>query len=327
MLAFIVVLAFACTPKKAKYIFNEGFVYGTIYHITYESPDGSDLHDKIKSELNRFDFSLSTFNPESVVSKINNNTSVQTDSLFRKVFLRSIEIWESSQRAFDPTVAPLVNAWGFGFKHAENITQNLIDSLLQFTGMEKIKLQADTICKSDQRVMLDFSAIAKGYAVDVIGTLLENLGCKSYMVEIGGEVVTKGINPRGAVWQIGINQPNDDEPLTPNQFQAIIAISGKGLATSGNYRNFYEKDGKKYAHTINPASGFPVDHNLLSATVIANDCMTADAYATAFMVLGTEKAMELASNLHDIEVFLIYDDENGERKVMQTAGFSDFIVE
>lgn len=324
LLASLLLLS-ACSTKKPQTVFNEGFIFGTVYHITYESPDGSDLHDQIKTELKRLDFSFSTYNKESVISKINRNESFETDSLFRVVFLRSVEISKASGGAFDPTVAPLVNAWGFGFKNAETISNTLIDSLRQFVGMDKIELKNDVIVKSDPRVMLDFSAIAKGYAVDVVGNLLHRLGCRNYMVEIGGEVVAKGVNQHKAVWRIGINEPNDDEPLSSANFQAIIQLPDKAVATSGNYRNFYEKDGKKYAHTIDPSTGYPVDHSLLSATVVAKDCMTADAWATAFMVLGIEKAYILANNLNELDAYFIFSDESGERKTMQTDHFDRYI--
>ncbi len=317
----------ACTIKTPNYIFNEGFVYGTIYHITYESPDGRDLHDEIKNKLKQLDHSFSTFNKESVISKINRNESDQTDTLFSNVFKRSVEIWKSSDGAFDPTVAPLVNAWGFGFKNAENISEKLIDSLLTFVGLDKVHLSNDKIVKSDPRVMLDFSAIAKGYTVDIIAEWLLNRGCKNLMVEIGGEVRTSGVNNKGKVWRIGINEPNENEPLSPDDLQAIIQLPKKSVATSGNYRNFYEKNGKKYAHTINPSSGYPTEHNLLSVTVIANDCMTADGWATAFMVLGLDQAYTLANSLNGIEAYFIYNDENGMHQTRQTKGFSEFLVE
>jgi len=317
----------ACTIKTPKYIFNEGYVYGTIYHLTYESPEGKDWHNEIKDEFKRLDHSFSTFNKESVISKINRNESAQTDTLFNNVFNRSVEIWQSSGGAFDPTVAPLVNAWGFGFKNAENISNKLIDSLLTFVGMNKVRLSNDQIEKSDDRVMLDFSAIAKGYTVDIIAEWLIHKGCKNVMVEIGGEVRASGVNPKGNVWRIGINEPNENEPITPNDFQAIILLPEKSVATSGNYRNFYEKDGKKYAHTINPSTGYPVEHNLLSVTVVADDCMTADGWATAFMVLGLDQAYTLANSLKGIEAFFIYNDENGMHQIRQTNGFSKFLIE
>ncbi len=327
--AVILIVTTSCAPnnQQVNYISNNGFVYGTIYNITYESPNGNNLQHKIDSVLSRLDHSLSTFKKESVLSKVNNNEPVVLDSFFIDVFNRSTEIFETSEGAFDPTVAPLVNAWGFGFKHKEKVNQHLIDSILQITGFSLIEFDGKKIKKADERVMLDFSSIAKGYSVDVVGQFLKSQGCKNYMVEIGGEIVAHGKSPSGRIWRIGINEPNDNEPINAPELQEIIQLEDVGLATSGNYRNFYMENGKKYAHTINPSTGYPVDHNLLSATVVAQDCMTADAMATAFMVMGTEKALALANKLEGLEAYLIYDDENGERAVAYTPGFSKFIVE
>jgi FAD:protein FMN transferase len=241
----VIGLQLACTQKPATYIYNEGFIYGTVYHMTYQSPGNVDLQEEITNELNRLDLSFSTFKPSSIISRINTNQAVVLDTLFINVFNRSQEVWKQTNGAFDPTVMPLVNAWGFGFKHRENVTNEMIDSLLGFVGMEMIWLNDSVALKSDTRVMLDFSAIAKGYAVDVIGLLLAKHGCENYMVEIGGEMLTQGVNPKGKPWRVGINEPNEDEPAAPENFQAILQISGKAIATSGNYRNFYEKDGKK----------------------------------------------------------------------------------
>lgn len=326
LLFFLLLFLFSCNNTKSQYFTNNGLVFGTYYHIIYESPEGNDLLDVIETELQRLDMSLSTYKEESVLSKVNTNQTVVLDSLFINVFIRSMQIAEQTNGAFDPTVAPLVNAWGFGFKKKEDITPELIDSIKQFIGYKKIKLNNGQIEKDDKRIMLDFSAIAKGYSVDVIGMLLERLGCKNYMVEIGGEVVAKGVNKEGIDWRIGINQPKEDETNTSTALQAIVGLKNKALATSGNYRNFYYEDGKKFAHTIDPKSGYPVEHSLLSATVMANDCMTADAFATAFMVMGLKKAQELISQQSYIDVFLIYADENGENQILMTKGFQQYVI-
>ncbi|MFA9391663.1 MAG: FAD:protein FMN transferase [Prolixibacteraceae bacterium] len=318
----------ACNPAKstAKYMANDGAIYGTYYHVSYESPEGYDLHPKIDSVLHEMDLSLSTFKTESILSKVNTNQNVVLDNWFVNVFNEAQKVSELTAGAFDVTVAPLVNVWGFGFRKKELITPELIDSIEDFVGYQKVKLVNGKIRKDDQRTMLDFSAIAKGYTVDVIGDLLASEGCKNFMVEIGGEVVAHGVNKEGKIWRIGINEPNDNEPASPIELQAIISLKNKAVATSGNYRNFYVENGKKYAHTIDPHTGYPVDHSLLSATVIANDCMTADAFATALMVLGVENAMELVQSLPDIEVYLIYADDEGVNQVKMSKGFSPFIL-
>lgn len=317
----------ACQNNKAKYFFTEGFMYGTVYHVTYESPKGELLDSGIVAAMKALDNSLSTFNKQSTLSKINSNEQLLTDSMFDEVFEKSVLISGLTGGAFDPTVAPLVNAWGFGFKQKEQITPALIDSLLQFSALQFIHVEENTVVKKDARTMLDFSAIAKGYAVDLVARYLDAQGCKNYMVEIGGELVVKGKNPTGNDWRIGINEPNDDEPAVADEFQAILALSDRAMATSGNYRNFYEEDGKKYAHTIDPKTGFPVQHSLLSATVLANHCITADAFATAFMVMGWEKTLELCQTIDSIDVFLIVDDGKGGYEVKTTAGFERYLAE
>lgn len=327
LLLLITVLIFAQCKKPAQYFTNDGFIYGTYYHVVYESPEGKDLHPQVLEALNQLDLSVSTFKEQSVLSKVNTNQTVVLDSIFITVFNKSQEISRITQGAFDPTVAPLVNAWGFGFKKKESITPALIDSIREFVGYQKVRLENGQIVKQDERLMLDFSAIAKGYAVDVVGKVLAANGCMNYMVDIGGEVLARGLNREGNIWRIGINEPNDDEPANPSELQAIIALKDKAVATSGNYRNFYVENGKKYAHTIDPFSGYPVDHTLLSASVLADDCMTADAIATALMVLGVDKAMELSQAIPEVEIFLIYHGENGENSVVMSRGFEKYVLE
>lgn len=316
----------ACNKPVSQFVTNDGLIFGTYYHITYEHPKGEDIKEKIEQELSRLDMSLSTYKSESVLSKVNANRQVELDDLFINVFNKSLEISGFTEGAFDVTVAPLVNAWGFGFKKKEHVNQSLVDSIMAFVGYTKVSIENGKVIKEDNRTMLDFSAIAKGYSVDIIGELLAHEGCKNYMVEIGGEVVTRGVNKNGQFWRIGINEPNENEPMAPSKLQAIMSLNNKAVATSGNYRNFYVEDGKKFAHTISPYTGYPVNHSLLSATVLADDCMTADAFATALMVLGVEKAQNLISGLKQIEVFLIYSDENGENQVLMTKGFEKFVL-
>ena len=244
-----------------------GLVFGTIYNITYQY-DG-DLKSEIEAELKRFDGSLSPFNDTSIISRINRNEEIVTDSFFQTCFNRSMEISEETNGAFDITIAPLANVWGFGFKKGEFPDSMKIDSLLQITDYKKVKLVDGRVVKEDPRIMLSCSAVAKGYSVDVVARLLEKKGIQNYMVDIGGEIVAKGKNSRNGLWRIGINKPIDDSLSVNQEIQTILELSDAGLATSGNYRNFYYKDGKKYAHTIDPRTGYPVQHNILSATVIA----------------------------------------------------------
>lgn len=303
----------------------KGLVFGTYYSITYQY-DG-DLKDEIEAELKRFDFSLSPFNPNSIISKVNRNEDITVDTLFRNVFNRSIEISDLTNGAFDATIAPLANVWGFGFKKGEFPTEAVIDSLLEITDYHKVRLEADKVAKVDPRVMLSYSAIAKGYANDVIAQLLDRKNIKNYMVDIGGESVVKGINPKKEKWRIGINKPIDDAQSINQEIQLILQLSDMGIATSGNYRNFYYKDGKKYAHTIDPRTGYPVEHNLLSATVLAKDCMTADALATAFMVMGLEKAEEFTRDHPDVAACFIYSDQNDNYQIHLTESMKQYVLQ
>lgn len=289
----------------------EGSVFGTIYHITY----GSKEVLNIDSVLTKVDKSLSPFNKQSVITAINRNTSMQTDARFREVFRLSMKVSKETDGAFDITVAPLVNAWGFGFDKAQDISKQKIDSLLQFVGYQKVHLQGDTICKDDPRLMLDCSAVAKGYGVDVVAEFLQSKGIKDYMVEIGGEIAVRGTNPKGEDWHIGINKPDDDSLNTSNELQDVLIISNKAMATSGNYRNFYVKNHKKYAHTIDPRTGHPIQHNILSATVVAPTCAEADAYATSFMVMGMDGAKAVLKRHAELSAYLIYTDEKGRHQV------------
>lgn len=312
--------------EAATYHNEKGLIFGTMYSITYEHEKS--LRLDIDKELERFDASLSMFNESSIISRINRNEDVTVDSLFANVFRQAMKISEATDGNFDITVAPLVNAWGFGFTENISPTDAKIDSLLQIVGWQKIQLSSEgKIIKEDPRIMLDCSAIAKGYAVDVIANLLKSNGVQNYMVDIGGEVDVAGVNPTGNLWRIGINKPEDD-PLSRNQsLQTILEVSGLGIATSGNYRNFYYKDGMKYSHTIDPKTGRPVQHSILSSTVIAKDCMTADAYSTAFMVMGLEKAKSLVESHPELDAYFIFSDEKGDFQTYITEGMKKYVTE
>lgn len=305
-------------PQAVPYQQEEGAIFGTFYHVTYQC--NSSLQEEIERELRRVDASLSPFNDSSVISRINRGENMKPDSMFVHVFRLSKEISEATRGAFDITVAPLVNAWGFGFKNEKDITPAKIDSLLQFVGFQKISLKEGEIVKQDPRVILDCSAIAKGYGSDVIAQTFERKGVKNYMVEIGGEIVVKGVNPKGKKWKVGINKPVEDSLSEANVVQTILNVTDIAIATSGNYRNYYYRDGKKYAHTIDPHSGYPVQHSILSSTVLAKDCATADAYATAFMVLGLEASKEVLEVHPEIQACFIYADEKGENQLFMTPG-------
>jgi thiamine biosynthesis lipoprotein len=237
------------------------------------------------------------------------------------VFHLAQHVAETTSGAFDITVAPAVNAWGFGFKNAETIDNDLIDSLKQIVGYQMVKEENGVIVKNDSRIMLDCSAIAKGFGCDVVAALFDSVGIADYMVEIGGEIVVKGLNSKGSDWRIGISKPTDDSLATETELQTVLELTNRAMATSGNYRNFYYKDGKKYAHTIDPATCRPVNHNLLSVTVLAENCAVADAYATAMMVLGLERSLDLCKKLENIDAYFIYQDNNGVIQICTTPDF------
>lgn len=311
------------SAAKSMYV-SAGKIFGTAYHIKYEHT--RDLHDEIHAELLKVDSSLSLFNESSLLSRLNRNETDECDSLFVEVMQTADAVARATEGAFDVTVAPLVNAWGFGFKNAGNVTQAQIDSLLPLVGYDKIRLEnGHRLWKKQPGVTVDCGAIAKGYAVDRVARMFKRLGIKNYMVEIGGEVATHGRNSGGKTWRIGVNKPVDGAGSAA--LQNVLAVGNLALATSGNYRNFYYKDGKKYAHTIDPRTGRPVQHSLLSASVIAPDCATADAYATAFMVVGMEQAQKILENHPKLMAYFIYAGADGGYKVWCSQGVKKMLVE
>lgn len=298
--------------NKPTYRTQQGKIFGTLYAVTYEH--NADLQPQILAAMQAVDNSLSPFNKHSIITHVNNNDSIEVDTLFTEVFHTAQQIYRESHGAFDPTVAPLVNAWGFGFKKGTDVKSGTIDSLRTLVGFERIRLNGNHIEKDDDRILLDFSAIAKGYGSDRVARLLDSCDIKNYMVEIGGEVVVKGHNKNGNPWGIGITKPTDDSLSVNQELQTVLRLTDCAIATSGNYRNFYYKDGVKYAHTIDPRTGYPVQHSLLSATVIADNCMRADALATAFMVLGVDSAMAYCERHPEIDGYFIVAADSGRYK-------------
>lgn len=287
----------------------QGSIFGTTYHVKYEA--AQNLDTLILSELRRVDASLSVFNRQSTLSRINAGQTDRTDAMLYEVLQKAAVVSELTQGAFDVTVMPAVNAWGFGFKHGELPTDKQVDSLRQLVGYRHISLGTDSVLrKADARISLDCGAIAKGYGVDRVARLLREKGVRNYMVEIGGEVVTKGRNPQTRQpWQIGVSRP---DTTGSESLQTVLSVENTAMATSGNYRNYYTVDGRKYAHTIDPRTARPVQHSLLSATVMAPDCATADAFATAFMVLGLDSARTIVESQKGLRAFFIYADEQGQ---------------
>ena len=300
-----------------------GTIFGTTYHITYQYDE--DLQPELEARMKEVDNALSMFNKESIISKVNNNQPVELNEMFVEVFQQAQKISEDTNGAFDITVAPLVNAWGFGFKNEQMPDKHAVDSLTAIVGYQKVSYDGKHIMKRDPRITLDCSAIAKGFGVDVVARLLEEKGIVNYMVEIGGEVVTHGISEKRVPWKIGVTKPTDDPLQEGNELQTVLNLTDKAMATSGNYRNFYYKGKRKYAHTINPKTGYPVQHSILSATVLTNRCMRADAYATAFMVMGFEGAKKVLERNPDLMAYLIYDD-HGKMGVWYSPSLKDKIA-
>lgn len=309
---------------RSPYRTNQGMVFGTVYKITYQYAE--DLQADIKAELEKVNASLSPFQKHSIISRINgNDPAVLPDSLFLHVFQLARAISADTHGAFDITVAPLVNAWGFGFESSQGVDSLTIDSLCQYVGMSNVYYDGEQIIKTDSCVKLDCSAIAKGYGCDVVAALFNSKGIRNYMIEIGGEIVVKGINAKRNRWSIGINKPVDDTLALASELQTILHVSDIAMATSGNYRNFYYRDGKKVAHTIDPRTGYPVQHSILSATVLAPDCATADAYATSFMVLGLDSAMAICNRHPELQGYFIYADEQGQFATSYSQGFERWL--
>jgi FAD:protein FMN transferase len=308
------------------YIHNEGQAQGTTYSTTYLQPQGVDLQIKIDSAFRNFDTSLSTYNSNSIISQINRNVdTVVTDKHFEMMFNTAMEVSAKTNGAFDITVGPLVKAWGFAFGNKDHSKLPNVKEFLPYVGYKKVRLLNHKVIKDNPKILIDANAIAQGYSADVMGELLEKYGCKNYVFEIGGEVVCKGLNQKGEKWKIGVDKPIDDSTGTVKEVQTILSMTDMAITTSGNYHKFYYKDGKKYAHHIDPRTGFPVVHNLLSVTVIAPRCIEADAFACSFMVVGMDSALKIYKSVPNMECYFIYVDKDGNNQVKYTSGFKKFL--
>lgn len=314
---FSIITAASCLRTEYRNI--DGFTQGTTFSIIYSDDAGVKADSLVEAILNRVDMSLSGYNPSSILSGVNRGDTVEVDDLFINVFEQSRIMYHVSNGLFDVSSAPLFDAWGFGFKNRESVTPQLIDSVKAFTGMDRVRIEGRRVIKEDPRVRLNFNAIAQGYTADVIAEALDSMGAKNYLVEVGGEIHCKGVNPKGKAWRIGIDKPQEGNLVQGAYIQDVILLREGGLATSGNYRKYFEEEGEKYSHSINPVTGFPAKNTLLSATVTAQSSMIADAYATFFMVAGLEKAIETIENTQGIEGYLIYS-QNGNFEVYKSKG-------
>lgn len=329
ILIFTILLSDLSCREVPVYSSFKGFAQGTTYSIIFENSgkfNVSDVQNEVEKILHDFNMSLSLYEDSSVLCRINRNETNIPDQWVTEVFKRSGEIYELTGGAFDITVGPLVKAWGFGPDAHKNFTEADRDSLMQFVGMDKVKIENGKLIKADPRISLDFNAIAQGFSVDIISRYFDEKGIKSYLVEIGGEVRVRG-DKGGEMWKIGIDKPEDNNMIPGNELQAIIKLKDRSLATSGNYRKFYIENGIKYSHTIDPKTGYPARNQLLSATILASDCTTADGIATACMVMGKDKTIEFLEIHPEYDAFLVYSDDSGNFKTWTSEKLKKFIDE
>lgn len=330
LLHFVVItlMAVSCAAPP-EFLTFRGFAQGTTYSVIYEDVAGignKAMRDTVEWALREFDMSMSLYVDSSIVSRINRNEHAEPDKYFIDIFNISREAWKLTDGAFDITVGPLVNAYGFGRDTLNTFSETVRDSLMNLVGMEKVDIVDGLLVKQDPGITLDFNAIAQGYSVDLVSDLLESMGIKNYLVEIGGEVRAGGTK-YGQYWRIGVDKPEEGNEVPGAELQAIIRMKNASLNTSGNYRNFYVDEGVKYSHTINPKTGDPARNTLLSATIVAPDCAWADAIATSCMVMGKDKAIELINSRKELEGFLVYSDESGKYRTWTSKGLEKLVDE
>jgi thiamine biosynthesis lipoprotein len=321
-------LLISCSSLETKLVKLNGAAQGTYYAVTYYDQEGRDFQPEIDSILQDFDRVASMWVDNSIISKVNRNELKEIRNHdFIELYQKSALIYQKSGGAFDPTIGPLVNAWGFGFKDRMHVDQHIIDSLMPLVGFDKVKLENNVINKENEGIQFDFNAIAQGYSVDLVGDYLEQNGIDRYLIDIGGEVLAKGQKPNGDAWRVGIEKPSDNAQYG-DAIEAIVKLENKAMATSGNYRKFYEENGVRYSHTISPQTGYPVQHSILSVSVLADNCALADGWATAFMVMGLDKSIEILGKDKSLDAYFIYSGaKSGELRTYFTEGFNKILVE
>ncbi|SRR6056297_1831306 len=322
-LALLIVVGLFSCESGGKYYKYSGEIQGTYFSVIYEAE--KDLAPQIDSLLDKFNQSLNNYDDSSLISRLNRNETQNTDSIFRTMFRAAREVWEQSGNRFDITIAPLANAWGFGYESGHFPDSAQVDSILQFVGMNKIHLDNGLLVKDDPRVTLIGNAIAQGMSVDYLAWYLDKQQLDNYLVEIGGEVRAKGESQKGKPWLVGIDKPIIDSMVNKRELQTAIELDNLAVATSGNYRKFREHDGKRYGHSLNPKNGYPEKNNVLSATVVQPQCMYADAWATAFMMMDMDEALQVAEQKEHMEVMLITQNADDDFDVHFSSGFRKFI--
>jgi thiamine biosynthesis lipoprotein len=324
---FLGIILSACMLKQPKLVKCGGEAQGTYYAVTYVDDEGRNFQDSIALILKKFDTSCSIYKPNSIISRFNNNDpTAKADKYFTEVFNKAMEVSEKSGGAFDVTVGQLVRAWGFSIKTNIKMDDNKVDSLKKYVGYKKVKLVDGKIIKENPNIQLDFNAIAQGFSTDVISRFLEAKGIKNYLIDVGGEVLGKGKKIDGTRWSVGIEKPAADS-LQQQQLEAVVTLKNRALSTSGNYRAYFIKNGVKYSHTIDPSTGYPVHHTLLAVSTLAENSITADAYCTAFLVMGMDKALEFLKHNSDLDAYFIYSDDKGHIKTKCSPGFEKIIQE
>jgi thiamine biosynthesis lipoprotein len=316
----LLLMLFSC-KEEPKNIKISGPIFGTSYAVIYGG--NINFQKKIDSLFYVINKSMSTYQTNSDISKLNRNETIDVDTHFSRVLEKSIEVYKSTNGIFDPTIGTIVNALGFGpEKKTERIDSLIIDSLMQYVGLDKVRYTNHKVAKKHPQTFIDFNAIAKGYAVDVIAVFLESKNIANYLVEIGGEIRSKGINEvKGSTWTVGIDMPNFDGSQSVLK---AITIKDQAMATSGTYRKFkIDEKGNRYAHIIDANSGYPSKSNILSVSVIAEDCMTADAYATAFQAMGIENVSRFLQSHPELQVFLVFENDEQEIETMALNGFPE----
>lgn len=326
-LSFLITL-FAITAcnnnQQLKEVSFQGAAQGTYYMVKYYDVEGRNLQVEVDSILNVFDQSLSLWVPNSIISKVNRNEDTKLDTYFIDNYNLAQKVANETNGAFDCTLGPLIEAWGFGFRQKMKLTQEKVDSIKAFTGHDKVHLEDQYLIKADERMEINFNAIAQGYSVDLLGAFLSSKGINDFIIDVGGEVLTKGLKPEQKKWVVGIQKPTKESD-GEIEAQVTVELTDMAFVTSGSYRKYYEENGKRFSHMIDPKTGYPVTHSLLSVTVLAKTCAEADAYATAFMVMGFEKAIAFVIGRPDLEAFFIYANENGEMQSFSTDGLGHLI--
>lgn len=323
-IGFLALLA-SCNQGPQKMVL-QGEAQGSYYAITYYDEQGRNFHQKIDSIFHAVDVSVNLWVDTSVITKVNRNEEVKLDSIFVDNFRIAQEAARLSEGYFDPTISPIVAAWGFSYKHGDSITPQLIDSLKQLVDYQNISIEEGKVVKANPAMTLDFNAIAQGYTSDLIASFLDSRGIKNYLVDTGGEIMARGEKPNGQPWIVGIEKPADNWD-SEQVVHTRIALRDKGLVTSGSTRKYVERNGKRYSHCIDPKTGYPVEHNVLSVTVLAENSVWADALASICMVMGMEKSLPLIESMNGVEAYYIYVNEQNALETFATDGFAKLVVD